>query len=238
MSNSLSRSLEYAPRRVGKVLIIESDSAIAALLSDALADDGHAVAFAALREAPAQTRSFRPDAVVLDWPERADEGRAACIALRNSGALAVLVTAVRSSADDLRVMFEAGADDVLRKPFDLDELLLRVQALARRATTLDRSDDVPLVVGAITIDRGQVLVNGSTVRFTQRELAALTHLARRADRKVTRGELMSVVWGKEAPSSNVLVAHVNNLRAKLGGATRQLRTLRGVGYLLSTKIEP
>jgi DNA-binding response OmpR family regulator len=180
-------------------------------------------------DAPARARASRPDVVVFDWPSSAREGYEGCIALRKVGSFGLLVTVVRASGELLRTMFEAGADDVVRKPFDLDELLLRVSALGRRRS----APEGRVQVGAIVVDGGEVLVENRPVTLTQRELAMLTHLARRANRTVTRGDLVALTWGRDPPSSNVVVAHVNHLRDKLGPAGAQLRTVRGVGYVLS-----
>jgi DNA-binding response OmpR family regulator len=216
-----------------RVLVVESDREMASLLRDALIGEGHAVDTPRAREAVARAHAFRPEVILLDWPERAREGRELCLELQRRNAHALLVTSVRSSGATLRAIFESGADDVMRKPFDLEELLLRVHALARRTHARAHGADV-LRVGAIRLEHGQAVVGDEVVLATQRELAMLTHLARRADRTVTIAELATSVWGRGAPTSNAIVAHVNHLRSKLGPAAAQLRTVRGVGYVLSS----
>jgi DNA-binding response OmpR family regulator len=219
---------------VKRALIVEADRETAALLETALADEGWSVELTSLERVAERVSAGSPSVVVLDWPRRIEDGRAASIALRNRAPVGLLVLTLRHDRTTLRAIFEAGADDVLRKPFDLDELLLRVDAVARRGTTALR-DDARIEVGAIVIDGTEVVVGDKPVELTQREHAMLRHLARRADRTVTRGELAALTWGGRAPSSNVLVSHVNHLRSKLGRAASQLRTVRGIGYLLSSK---
>jgi DNA-binding response OmpR family regulator len=219
-----------------RVLVLEKDPAMASLLRDALVSEGHAVELATIHDAVARARDVRPEVVLLDWPDRLRDGRELCVELRKKSVHALMVTCVSASSAVLRSIFESGADDVVRKPFDLDELLLRVEALARRVRTSVHADG-ELRVGAIRVEHGQARVHGAVVALTQRELAMLTHLARRADRTVTVAELSVLVWGRAAPTSNSVVAHVSHLRSKLGRAASQLRTVRGVGYILSSSTE-
>jgi DNA-binding response OmpR family regulator len=218
-----------------RVLVVQHDPVMAALLRDALAVEGHVVESTTPRHALDRARALSPDVVMLDWPERPREASELCVALRRRNLHGLLVTCIDASAEQLRLMFESGADDVVRQPFDLDELLLRVAALGRRAHAAVHGEDT-LVVGAIHLEHGQARVGDKLVPATQRELAMLMHLARRANRAVTTAELGLLVWGRRAPTSNAIVAHVNHLRSKLGRAAAQLRTVRGVGYLLSSKI--
>ena len=216
-----------------RVLVVQNDAVMATLLRDALRAEGHIVDTARFHDALPRAHVHRPEVVILDWPERSREARELCVALRKRGVHGLLVTCVSGSRDHMRTVFESGADDAVRQPFDLDELLLRVGALARRARAVVHGEDA-LQVGAIHIEHGQVRVDENPVLATQRELAMLTQLARRANRTVTTAELGMLVWGRRAPTSNAVVAHVNHLRSKLGRAASQLRTVRGVGYLLSS----
>ncbi|WP_394826336.1 response regulator transcription factor [Pendulispora albinea] len=219
-----------------RVLVVEDDAEMASLLQAALSDEGHAVRTTRGERALEQTRAVRPEVVLLDWPQRAREGRELCMGLRKCGVPGLMVMSTSPTRDRLRTIFESGADDVVRKPFDLDELLLRVQALVRRWQSAAEGEDV-IRIGAIEIERRQARAFGEAIPLTERELALLTHLARRRDRAVTLTELASLVWGQRAPVSNAVVAHVNHLRSKLGKAGAQLRTVRGVGYVISSRSE-
>ncbi len=217
-----------------RVLVVQNDPVMGRLLRDALVVDGHLAETARFPEALDHAIAYRPEAIVLDWPERSREARELCVALRKRAVYGVLVTSVSASREHLRDVFESGADDVVQQPYELDELLLRVVAVARRAHAAVHGEDA-LRVGAIRIEHGQVRVDERPVETTQREIAMLTQLARRANRTVTTTELGMLVWGRRAPTSNAVVAHVNHLRSKLGRAASQLRTVRGVGYLLSSQ---
>jgi DNA-binding response OmpR family regulator len=217
-----------------QVLVAQDDLEMATLLCDVLRAEGHSAEAMRISEALARVRSHVADVIIIDWLARSSAARELCLALRQSVAHGLLVTTISSNHAHLRTIFEAGADDVVHQPYELEELLLRISALARR-TYVATHGEGELRVGAIGIGHGQARVEGKAVPATQRELAMLTHLARRADRTVTTSELGTLVWGKCPPSSNAVVAHVNHLRSKLGPAAAQLRTVRGVGYLLSSK---
>ena len=217
-----------------RVLVVQNDPVMGALLRETLVADGHLAETARLEDALMRASAHRPEAIVLDWPERSREAREVCAALRKRAVYGLLVTSVSVSREHLREVFESGADDVVQQPYELDELLLRICAVARRAHAAVHGEDV-LRVGAILIGHGEVRVDERPVRTTQREIAMLTQLARRANRTVTTAELGMLVWGERAPTSNAVVAHVNHLRSKLGHAASQLRTVRGVGYLLSSQ---
>jgi DNA-binding response OmpR family regulator len=134
---------------------------------------------------------------------------------------------------------DAGADDYLTKPLDLDVLKARVRALVRRSGA--RAVET-LALGGVVVERGsyRVLINGRRVPLTPKEFALLAFLVQNAERVVTRSELLEKVWDLNFdPGSNVVDVHVARLRTKLrdNDAVPRLVTVRGAGFVL-TVAEP
>ncbi len=140
----------------------------------------------------------------------------------------VLITSARDAVRDRVEGLNAGADDYLLKPFDLDELIARVRALMRRQSA---STSNLLTVGGLTLDPLSRLVTheGQEVSLTAKEFSILEVLLRRPGTVISREKLEESVygWGEEV-GSNALEVHLHNLRRKLGGDV--IRNVRGVGY--------
>ena len=169
--------------------------------------------------------------VILDLGLPRLDGLALLRRLRARGdALPVLVLTARDATGDKVAGLDAGADDYLVKPVDLDELGARVRALTRRAAGRAVA---ALRLGDLLIDGSahQVSVGGREVALSAREFALLQMLAENAGRVMTRARLESALygWGEE-PESNAVEVHVHHLRRKLGA--ERIRTLRGVGYVM------
>jgi DNA-binding response OmpR family regulator len=136
----------------------------------------------------------------------------------------------RSETRERVLGLEAGADDYMGKPFEVDELVARVRALLRRT-----SGFAAMRYGDLELDRvtRQAKMAGVTLTLTHREYALLVHLLHRAERIVTRSDLLSHVWAlRFDPGSNLLDVHISRLRDKLGDRAWMIETVRGVGYRL------
>jgi two-component system, OmpR family, response regulator len=217
-----------------KVLVVEDNKKLARFLTRALVEEGYVVDCVA--EGPtavAQVERIAYDLVVLDWMIPEQDGLSVCRSLRARGSSPIiLMLTARGEVAERIAGLDAGADDYMTKPFDLGEFLARVRALSRRG-----GGDLTLRVGPLVVDRGahQVLVDGQRLALTPREYALLSYLARKAGRVVPRTELMSKVWETGYDTgSNVVEAHVKNLRDKLGKWGTLIRTIRGIGYQLET----
>jgi DNA-binding response OmpR family regulator len=149
----------------------------------------------------------------------------------------VLVLTARDSLEDLVAGLNQGADDYLRKPFELDELIARVRALLRRP---GEALGVKLAAGNVTFDTSgrEVTVNGVPVEFGRREMDGLELLMRRTGRVVPKSAIEDAIYSfGEDLASNAIEVLVHRIRKRLqeAGADMHIHTLRGVGYVLSDK---
>jgi len=222
----------------GRILIVEDDNMLAKVIGDNLRFAGYEVSAAADgHDAVARLRTFQPDLVLLDLmlPDRS--GFDLCGVLRQDGRTPVVILSARAQkADKLRGL-KLGADDYLTKPFDLDELLARIQAVLRRSRRgVDR-----LVLGAVTIDFNalRAVTGKREVHLTHREFGVLRYLAERHERVVYRDELLREIWGYlDVPPTTRSVDHaIARLRKKIEPdphRPRFIRTVHGDGYVLNT----
>ncbi len=217
-----------------RILIVEDDAALARGLAGTLklfAVDHEADG----AEAAALTLSKPYSLVVLDLGFPNLSGFDALRQIRRSGSkVPVMILTARDAITDRMTGLDLGADDYLLKPFDVAEFSARVRALVRRGQGLP---DPVLTCGLLSLDRaaGIVSLNGLPLRLRRRELAVLTGLMTRAGKVVPKERLISEVFGFDEPvAPNALELYVARLRKKLEPDGPQIRTIRGIGYLLET----
>ncbi|MCP4807189.1 MAG: response regulator transcription factor [Proteobacteria bacterium] len=182
-------------------------------------------------------REHMPRLIVLDLMLPDLSGSEVCRRLRGqtrTSQIPVLMLTARTGEIDRVVGFEVGADDYVTKPFSVRELVLRVQAILRRAPqAAEPAADEPLEAGPIRIDMGahRVWVDGEELQLTATEFRLLHTLVTRAGRVQSRGRLLQDVW--EMPpdlNTRTVDTHIKRLREKLGSAADMVETVRGVGY--------
>lgn len=221
-----------------RILIIEDDTSIRAVVRAAVEADGGMVIEAATGSAGvALCLSERPDLVVLDLGLPDMNGLQLCKTLREYGAMPILVVSARQTDDDKADLLDAGADDYLTKPFSTLELRARIRAQLRRARMRpDGVSDAPLVHGTLMVDLGKREVSREAVpiHLTPTEWELLRALVLDAGRTVTHDQLFSRVWGRKfGDAQQYLRVYVAHLRRKI--ETDPLRpavivTDPGVGY--------
>ncbi|PWC31202.1 response regulator transcription factor [Azospirillum sp. TSO35-2] len=217
-----------------RILIVEDDAALARGLVGALKLGGYAVDHVASgEEATALERAEPYGLVVLDLglPDLSGFEVLTRIRRRGSTVPVMLLTAREAVADRVKGL-DLGADDYLLKPFDPAEFEARVRALMRRG----QGSPLPeLVCGALRYDRsaGMATLNGRPLDLRKRELAVLDGLITRAGKVVPKDRLANEVFGfDDAVAPNAIELYVARLRKKLEPDGPQIRTIRGLGYLM------
>ncbi|WP_313312730.1 response regulator [Pulveribacter sp.] len=225
-----------------QLLLVEDDATMRSTLQRSLARRGMAVtALGDGRDALAQWRAQPPDAVVLDLTLPGLDGLQVLQQARAGGLRTpVLLLTARGTVGDRVLGLNAGADDYLPKPFDLDELEARLRALLRRSGDAP-SPALPAgapALGALRCDRGSgaIYVHGEPLDLTPRELALLRALLAQPGRAVAKERLYELVFpGQSEVQYEAIEVVVYRVRKKLAGTGVALMTLRGLGYLLKAQ---
>lgn len=222
-----------------QLLLVEDDPTMQATLHRALTRRGMEVtAVGDGRAALSQWTALQPDAVILDLTLPGLDGLQVLQQARSRGLRTpVLILTARGTVGDRVVGLNAGADDYLPKPFDLDELEARLRALVRRSADPAVAPLAPSTVqiGAIRYDkdRGALYLNGEVMELTPRELALMHALLAQPGHAVTKERLYELVFpGQLDVQYEAIEVVVYRLRKKLAGTGLTLMTLRGLGYLL------
>ncbi|HEU4402826.1 MAG TPA: response regulator transcription factor [Candidatus Polarisedimenticolia bacterium] len=217
-----------------RILVVEDHAETRRMLERVLREAGHATEGAAdLADARVRLSAGGFAAVVLDWMLPDGSGPDLCRELRGQGETTpVLMLTARGGVEDRVEGLDAGADDYLRKPFAVAELLARVRALLRRGPRLQAAV-VTLGTIQVRLDERRVLREGRETPLTAREFAILEVLLRHRGRPVPRADILQAVWGEETESAaSSLEVLIGRMRRKLAprGGDGPIRTHRGFGY--------
>ena len=222
-----------------QLLLVEDDPTMQATLHRALTRRGMEVtAVGDGRAALSQWTALQPDAVILDLTLPGLDGLQVLQQARSRGLRTpVLILTARGTVGDRVMGLNAGADDYLPKPFDLDELEARLRALVRRSADPAVAPLAPSTVqiGAIRYDKdsGALYLHGEVMELTPRELALMHALLAQPGHAVTKERLYELVFpGQLEVQYEAIEVVVYRLRKKLAGTGLTLMTLRGLGYLL------
>jgi DNA-binding response OmpR family regulator len=220
-----------------KILIVEDDPTIGRFVELELAHAGHHVTRCTDGECAYDSLDqSTPDLIIMDIMLPNADGVEIARSVRERGLnMPILMLTARSETQDVVRGFDAGADDYLRKPFEIPELLSRVRALLKRTEHEREGDRYKAAYVEIDPASRSVLVKGEPVNFTAKEYDLLEFMVINAGRVVSRDEILEKVWaGQHETDSNVIEVFVCHLRNKVGDDSNQvIRTIRGVGYFFA-----
>ena len=219
------------------VLVVEDDRNIQELLRLYLEKEGYAVTVADDGgQGLSKFRAIKPDLVLLDVMMPVMDGWTVCKTIRAESATPVIMLTAKSETEDKVTGLRSGADDYITKPFEMSEVLARIEAVLRRS---DRSGSNTkqrrLVFDKLIIDMDafELIVDGKKVDTPPKEMELLFYLASSPNRVYTRNQLLDEVWGFDFfGDSRTVDVHVKRLREKLEGVSEgwSLKTVWGVGY--------
>ena len=224
-----------------RVLVVEDDAEIRALIQTSLSVEGFVVQTAvSLSEASALIRHDLPDILVLDLGLPDGDGLSLVQEVRKTQSLPILIVSARHQEAQKIQALDAGADDYLVKPFSVGELLARIRVALRHRGTALAAAVTQHTLDDLSIDLGNrlVTVRGQDVHLTPTEFNLLARLVRSAGRVVTHRQLLNDVWGAEfTEHTHYLRLYMGQLRAKIEqdpAEPRHLLTETGVGYRLAS----
>jgi two-component system, OmpR family, phosphate regulon response regulator OmpR len=225
-----------------RLLVIDDDARLTAMVSDYLAAAGYAVERRASgRDGLAALERGAFDAVILDVMLPDIDGFEVCRAIRARWRTPILMLTGRGEETDRIVGLEIGADDYLPKPFNPRELQARLRAILRRSRAAAPADDAPMRFGRLEIDRGSRMVrlDGEEKALTSHQFDLLAALAENAGRVLDRERLLDLVKGEtlEAFDRSIDV-HISRIRAAIEDDPkhpRRILTVRGAGYVFARK---
>lgn len=219
-----------------KILVVDDEESLADMLATALRFAGYEVAseptgldaLQAIKDTP-------PDLVILDVNLPDIDGFEVCRRIRNDGFKSpVIFLTARDSTDDLRTGFGGGGDDYLTKPFSLEELTLRIEAILRR--TQNDEDDKQLTCDNLRMDEDlhQVFVSDTEIELSPTEFKLLRYMLLNQGHVLSKGQILDYVWEYDFEGNDAVVeTYVSYLRKKLGPeASDLIKTIRGTGYVL------
>lgn len=223
------------------IYVVEDDDNIREIETIALKNSNYLVkAFARATDFYRALNDILPDLVLMDVMLPDENGCDIVRRLRSQSAtkrLPVIMVTAKTSEMDMVKGLDDGADDYIKKPFSVLELLSRVKALLRRSTEETAQQ---LRVGDIQLDNARriVLAQGKNVELTYKEYELLRYLMINAEMVLSRESIMRFVWGTDFEGETRTVdMHIKTLRQKLGACGRQIGTVRNVGYVLQSSPE-
>ena len=227
------------------ILVVEDDRNISDLIQMYLVKEGFEVRIAADGgKAIAEFQKSAPDLILLDIMLPVMDGWAVCAKSRETSKVPIIMLTAKSEVFDRIQGLEMGADDYIVKPFEMKELLARINAVLRRTEIpVDTSKVLRFDKLIINLDAYELTVDGKKIDTPPKELELLYHLAATPNRVYTRNQLLDEVWGFDYfGDSRTVDVHIKRLREKIENVSDQwaLKTVWGVGYkfeLLGGKTE-
>lgn len=221
-----------------KLLIVEDDKEIRELLGAFLTDNGYEISYAA--NGIEATNKFTPeyDLVLLDIMLPFKSGEQVLTDIRKTSDVPVIIISAKDMIQTKIDVIRMGADDYITKPFDLGEVLVRIEAMLRR-TVGKTGDDQVITHKNLTLNRkdGRVFIKGEQISLTTKEYAILELLLSYPDKMFSKSNIFESIWNEDFDiyDDNALKVHMSNLRAKLKKYDDEeyIETIWGMGYRLA-----
>lgn len=236
LTDSLT-NLDGVDKMRQRILIVDDETSIQELIKFNLEQAGFETEVANDGiEAIEKFESYKPDLIVLDLMLPGKDGYDVCKEIRRNSNVPIIMLTAKETELERVLGLELGADDYITKPFSPLELVARIKAVLRRASTQDDPEENEYQVGNISlqVDTREVRVDGNLVELTRKEFDLLHIFMKNVNKVLTREVLLQKVWGYEYEGETRTVdVHIRHLRRKLGpeGETR-IETIHGVGYKL------
>ena len=219
------------------ILVVEDDATIARFVELELGHSGYSVVRAADgQEALDLVEADEPDLMVLDIMLPGIDGFEVARRIRDAGRrFPILMLTAKVETGDVVSGFDSGADDYLRKPFEMAELVSRIRVLLKRADSGAPSPQYRASGIEIDPSSRRVTVDGTPIELTAKEYELLSFLVSNAGRVIPREEILQAVWGgQHTADSNVIEVFIHHVRSKIGDHdNRIIQTVRGVGYFFA-----
>ncbi|WP_019677146.1 response regulator transcription factor [Arsukibacterium perlucidum] len=223
-----------------KILIVEDDERVGSFLSRGLKAEGYLTLL--LNDglhAQEAVKQFEPDVIILDRMLPKLDGLTLCQQLRSQQVKArILILSALSEVDERIKGLRAGADDYLGKPFHFEELLARIEALAKRTITAEQNRQLQVADLVLDLDSKRVQRAGDDLILTAKELGILELLMSNIGKVYSRERILTNVWGmNEDPLTNIVDVYLARLRKKVDDPypVKLLHTRRGLGYCLQAE---
>lgn len=223
---------------MAKILIIEDDTDINHMISEFLKENGFETvsAFSGTEARLILSMDTAFDLILMDLMLPGISGEELLPEIRLKSRVPVIVLSARSALNDKVDLLLNGADDYLTKPFELEELLARIQVQLRRLKGISPGNSLTYKRWKIDMDSRSLLIDGVPVELTAHEFDIITLLARRPEKVFTKQEIYEMIWEEDyAIEDKTIHVHISNIRAKLkeSGTSDYIQTVWGIGFKLS-----
>lgn len=218
-----------------KILLVEDEDGLASFIQTELEFEGYQVKrINNGKQALQEFEEFVPDLILLDWMLPGYDGITVARRIRRQSEIPIIMMTAKNQTSDIVTGLDAGLDDYLTKPFEIEELFARIRVIERRLAKKESTNNV-LEYANLKLDlaKHQIEVAGKMVELTPKEFGILYELLKEPEEVKTRDELLNSVWGYEYfGQTNVVDVYIRMLRNKLGAAGELIQTVRGFGYVL------
>jgi DNA-binding response OmpR family regulator len=219
---------------VQTILIADDDREIAELISDSLVDEGFGtkivhdgkMAFDELM------KNKIYDLVILDIMMPNMDGLELCQKIRHLVECPIIFVSAKNRTLDTMIGLEMGADDYIKKPFVVEELIARIRAHLRREKRVKEISDEKILLGDMVIykDRYEVIKAGEAVSLTTREFQLLLYLVQNIGKVLSKVQIFDAVWGENYGDVSTVTVNIKNIRTKIDPSNKYIKTVWGVGY--------